>query len=115
MLRYAICKRRTLDIQVACCAMYFASCMLRCVGLQATATQRELGPSPERCADRRYISFVYYGFGLLVHAEYQGREILSCVDPSLLTNPGAATVQVSSPGCWAAEMIVVVPVPTFII
>jgi hypothetical protein len=54
-------------------------------------------PYPSLCrptgAPRRYISFVYYGFSMIVHAEYQGREIASCVDPGLLSNPGASSVQ----------------------
>ena len=42
----------------------------------------------------RYISFVFYGFSLLVHSEYKDRDIYSCVDPGLLANPAAASVQV---------------------
>lgn len=78
--------------------------------LHVTASRVRQATSPVDTL-RRYISFVYYGFGLLVHAEYQGREILSCVDPALLSNPGAATVQVSSRRCSA----VLARAPTYVL
>lgn len=41
----------------------------------------------------KYLSFIYYGFGLLLHYEYHGRTIYSCVNPVALAN-GAMSVQV---------------------
>ncbi|EIE25035.1 P-loop containing nucleoside triphosphate hydrolase protein [Coccomyxa subellipsoidea C-169] len=42
----------------------------------------------------RYLSFIYYGFGMLLHIEYQGRTIYSCVDPNTAASSGAMSVQV---------------------
>ena len=36
----------------------------------------------------RYLSFIYYGFGMLLHYEYHGRTIYSCVDPSKSVTSG---------------------------
>lgn len=45
----------------------------------------------------KYISFVYYGFNLLLHYEYHGRTIYSCIDPHGATSSGSVmTVQVSA-------------------
>lgn len=45
----------------------------------------------------KYISFVYYGFNLLLHYEYHGRTIYSCIDPHGATGSGSVmTVQVSA-------------------
>ncbi|CAL8462005.1 g1536 [Coccomyxa elongata] len=41
----------------------------------------------------RYLSFIYYGFGMLLHIEYHGRTIYSCVDPNAAAS-GAMSVQV---------------------
>ena len=46
----------------------------------------------------RYISFIYYGFGMLLHHEYQGRTIYSCVDSSLAQAPGAIAMSVQVDG-----------------
>lgn len=43
----------------------------------------------------RYLSFIYYGFGMLLHIEYHGRTIYSCVDPNAAAS-GAMSVQVRS-------------------
>ena len=43
----------------------------------------------------RYISFIYYGFGMLLHHEYSGRTIYSCVDSSLAQSAVAMSVQVT--------------------
>ena len=45
----------------------------------------------------RYISFIYYGFGMLLHHEYHGRTIYSCVDSSLAQSSVAMSVQVCCP------------------
>ena len=45
----------------------------------------------------RYISFIYYGFGMLLHHEYNGRTIYSCVDASLVQSAVAMSVQVTLP------------------
>ena len=29
----------------------------------------------------KYLSFVFYGYGLLTHIEFQGRTLYSCVEP----------------------------------
>lgn len=44
----------------------------------------------------RYLSFIYYGFGMLLHYEYHGRTIYSCVDPSQTTE-AHMTVQARTP------------------
>jgi hypothetical protein len=44
----------------------------------------------------RYLSFIYYGFGMLLHIEYQGRTVYSCIDPNVSAT-GAMSVQVSLP------------------
>ncbi len=44
----------------------------------------------------RYLSFIYYGFGMLLHYEYNGRTIYSCVDP---TKSVASGMSVQVPYC----------------
>ena len=44
----------------------------------------------------RYISFIYYGFGMLLHHEYSGRTIYSCVNASLAQSAVAMSVQVTA-------------------
>ena len=38
---------------------------------------------PDWIAWIKYISFVFYGFGLLLHYEYDGRTIYSCVNTAV--------------------------------
>jgi hypothetical protein len=43
----------------------------------------------------KYLSFVFYGFNLLLHYEYQGRTIYSCVEPqAAMSTASSMTVQV---------------------
>lgn len=46
----------------------------------------------------RYLSFIYYGFGMLLHIEYQGRPLYSCVEPGAAAS-GAMSVQVAPSFC----------------
>ena len=45
----------------------------------------------------RYISFVFYGFGLLLHFEYDGRTIYSCVNTAV-TADAQMSAQVGGAG-----------------
>ena len=43
----------------------------------------------------RYISFVFYGFGLLLHIEYDGRTVYSCVN-ALVSADAQMSAQVNN-------------------
>ncbi|KAK9820397.1 hypothetical protein WJX72_009913 [[Myrmecia] bisecta] len=45
----------------------------------------------------KYLSFVYYGWGLLVHIEYAGRTIYSCPTATDSANGGVSQVNVADP------------------
>ena len=57
----------------------------------------------------RYISFIYYGFGMLLHHEYNGRTIYSCVDSSLAQSAVAMSVQVTLHDAISIEIVSGIP------
>lgn len=70
--------------------------MAQCKEYVLCLTVSHLAGIPDWIGWLRYISFIYYGFGMLLHIEYQGRTIYSCIDSSLTQNNFAMSVQVCS-------------------
>lgn len=50
----------------------------------------------------KYLSFIYYGFGLLLHIEYTGRTIYSCTEPSTCTQINPSNPQ-NDPRCTVID------------
>lgn len=42
----------------------------------------------------RYLSFIFYGFGMLLSYEYSHRTVYSCIDPAASSAGGEMSVQV---------------------